>query len=98
MARMSMRFMASAAIVARPCGGQTHERDTFPLEVRMPVVLTWVIENDFFSAVRIKCGLPCSFTERTRDTGQCQILSDRLAPCHDRNDMVYMKCRLLSFL
>jgi len=45
--------------------GQTHERDTFPLEVRMPVVLTWVIENDFFSAVRIKCGLPCSFTKRT---------------------------------
>jgi len=78
--------------------GQTHERDALPLEMLMPVIMVWVIESDFFPAVRIERCLPCSFTERTRYTGQGQILSDRLATCHDRNDMVYVKCRLLSCL
>ena len=78
--------------------GHTHERDTFPLEMLMPVMLAGVIERYFFSAVRIKRSLTCSFTERTRYTSPCQILSDRLAACHDRNNMVYVKCRLLSCL
>jgi hypothetical protein len=78
--------------------GQTHASETFPLEMLRPVIMAWVIESYFFAAVRIKRCLTCSFTERTRDTGQGQILSDRLAACHDRNTMVDVKCRLLSCL
>ena len=77
---------------------QTHERETFPLEMLRPVIMAWVLKSYFFAAVRIKRCLTCSFTERTRDTGQGRILSDRLAACHDRNTMVDVKCRLLSYL
>lgn len=48
-----------------PSTCEPYEVDAFPLEMRMPGLMPWIVQSHFGATVRINRRLACGFTERT---------------------------------
>ena len=70
----------------------------FPAEMFVPVSEPRIVQCRLFAGLRVSCCLASGFSERTRDTGQGQVLQICLPAGSHGDDMVNMKRRFLSFL
>jgi hypothetical protein len=87
-------------IKRRDCGAScdSHNLYSFPAEMCLPGVETWVEEGNVLARLRIRYEHPTTFAKRARDACQCEIFQRRTSACDHWHHVVDVKGRFLSGL